>query len=168
MADFGTILKPDNYSLDLYCNSIIENVNAYAILGTVNTSQTVLPATPQLVNWGNTLDRIVYNIGEPNGTSFNLIKSGVYLIDFSISVDLPPTDAGQAQATLVVDGLNKGFDVAFSSVFQGAIGGAKLLLKGYATKLVSNPNPVNVSIRLSTIGPNFLYRYAQISITRVG
>ncbi len=168
MADFGTILNPNNYTLDLYCNSIKENSNAYAILGTVNSSTTVTPASPQTVNWAATTDRIVYQIGEPDSGSFNLIKNGVYLIDFNITVDLPSVDGGQGSVALIVDGTSKSFDVAFSSVTQGVQGSTKLTLKGYATKLSSNPNPVSVSIRLSTLVTNMVFRYAQISINRVG
>lgn len=167
MADFSTIVNASNASLDLYCNSIKENVNAYAILGTVNASTTVTPASPQTVNWASSTDSVVYQIGQPDSGSFSLVKNGVYLIDANITVDLPAVDGGQGQVALIVDGVSKTYDVAFSSVTQGVQGSTKLTLKGYATKL-SNSNPVVVSLRISTLVTNMVFRYAQLSITRVG
>ena len=168
MADFSTIVNASNTSLDLYCNSIKETVNAYAILGTASAATTVTPASPQTVNWATSTDSVVYQIGQPDSGSFTLTKNGVYLIDVNITVDLPAVDGGQGQVSLIVDGTNKTYDVAFSSVTQGAQGSTKLTLKGYATKLSSNPNPVSVSVRISTLVTNMVFRYAQLSITRVG
>jgi hypothetical protein len=166
MADFGTILRNEPNSLNLFCNSVVENQNAYVVFGTVNTATTITPASPLTLNWNGSTDKLIYNIDEPDSGTFRLINNGVYLIDFSTSVDLPAIDGGQGIAQLIVDGTVKSGDVAFSSAASGPQASIKLTLKGSVVK--TNPTPINVSIRLSTLTTNMVFRYGQISITRIG
>jgi len=167
MADFGTILNPNNNTLDLYCKSITtanEPNSAYAILSSTTSAVTVNPTTPVLLNWSTSQYQAYKNITVGGGgTTFTLEKIGNYLVDFNVALDSVSTAGFQNAVTLVVNGVDVSFDVAFGNgvsyyVYKGT-------LKAYVQKATSAP--VVISFRVNTLVVSGDHRYAQLSITKL-
>lgn len=165
MADFSTVLKPTNNTLDIYCRSVhTDTTDAYAILSSTITAVLVTPGSPVLINWASSPNQIYKNIVISGGnTLFTLTEIGTYLIDMSVALDVVSNAGAQNSVSLLVNGVSGTFDVGFSNstvnyVYKGTI-------KGYVVKIVDVP--LSVSFQVSTLVQNAQHRYAQLSIVKI-
>ena len=168
MADFGTILNPNNNTLDLYCNSITTNApsknGAYAILSSTTTSGTAFPGVPILIDWTTSGLQAYKNIVISGGnTLFTLQKIGNYQVDLNISLDLSTFAGCQSGVEILVNGTVTTFDVAYG------VTTSPYTYKGTLKAFVSKPTsaPVVLSFRVSALGFSSNFRYAQLSITKL-
>lgn len=168
MADFGTILKPDNNTLDLHCNSITtiapSNNYAFAILATTTAAVTAIPDSPIFINWSSSQLQAYRNITIGGGdTTFTLEKIGNYLVDLNVWLNLGTAVGAQNTVALFVNGTQVTFDVGFGN------GVSSYNYKGTLKAVVSKPTsaPVVISFRVATIIAPAEYRYAQLSITKL-
>jgi hypothetical protein len=168
MSDFGTILNPNNNTLDLYCNSITTTATsdnyAYAIL-TSTTAQVVVPSgVSTTLQWTSSPSKSFENITLSGVDSlFTLEKIGKYLVDFNISAEIPSFAGAQLGVELNVNGTSTTFDVGFSNGVS--IYNYKATLKA----LVSKPTDALVSLNFTLTATGFtgIFRYAQLSITKL-
>jgi hypothetical protein len=168
MADFGTILNPNNNTLDLYCNSITTNApsknGAYAILSSTTSAVSVNPGSPVSIDWSTSQFQAYKNITVGGGgTTFTLEKIGNYLVDFNVSLDLPANAGSQNSVSLLINGSSLSFDVGFGNgvsnfTYKGTI-------KAYVQKASSAP--VVISFSASTLVAPSTHRYAQLSIVKL-
>jgi hypothetical protein len=164
MADFSTIVNPSNTSLDLYCKSITSANSAYAILSSTTSSATVNPGTPVIINWTTSGLQAYKNITiGGGGTTFTLEKIGTYLVDFNISLDIVTNVGAQSSVSLLVNGSQVSFDVAYGN--GSTVYNYKGTLKAYVQKASSAP--VVISFSASTIVAPANHRYAQLSIVKL-
>jgi len=163
MADFSTIVKPSNTTLDLYCRSITSANAAYAVLSSTTNAVTVNPGTPVIINWATSQSQAYKNITIGGGaTTFTLEKIGNYLVDFNIALDMVATVGAQNSVSLLVNGSQVSFDVGYSA---GTGYNYKATLKAYVQKVSSAP--VVISFSASTILASANHRYAQLSIVNL-
>jgi len=162
----ANLTLPNAY-YSVYCNELFERQTALCIMGNNVNSQTVVPGTNQLVVWSDPASSIFEGVVLNPNTVFTLSSRGVYLIDFSITVDAPAATGAQGQVTLLVNGTGSGTDIAFS-VPSGELaqGNIKLTIKGFVEQI--NDTPSTVSFNLSSTVASFVFRYANLSITKVG
>jgi hypothetical protein len=161
MADFSTIVTPSNSSLDLYCHSITQSCNSYAVISTVQNTQTVAPSSPQLVDFSLASSTSLVNCSL-NGANnaITLLKKGIYLIDFNISAVIPSTAGVQSQLSCLINGNSDSFDIGY------AAGEYKSTIKTFAIN-VTDGTLTTVSFRLSALADNVGFRYAQLSIQKI-
>ena len=168
MADFSTIVKPSNTTLDLYCRSITtaapSNNQAYAILSSTTSAVTVNPGNPVLIDWTTSQYQAYKNITiGGGGTTFTLEKIGNYLVDFNVALDAVSTAGFQNSVSLLVNGSDLTFDAAYGNgvslyIYKGT-------LKAYVQKASSAP--VVISFRVNTLVVSGNHRYAQLSIVKL-
>lgn len=168
MADFQTIVKPSNTTLDLYCRSITtaapSNNQAYAILSSTTAAVAVNPGTPVFIDWATSQYQAYKNITVGGGgTTFTLEKIGNYLVDFNIALDMVANAGAQNSVSLLINGSVLSFDVGYGNsvsyyVYKGT-------LKAYVQKATSAP--VVISFQVSTLVASANHRYAQLSIVKI-
>ena len=169
MADFSTIVRPSNTSLDLYCNSVTTTApsanSAYAILSTTTALLPVVVGTPVLINWATSQLQAYKNITISGGdTLFTLGKIGNYQIELNANVDISNGAGEQCGVELLVNGTSTTFDVGFGNNTTSY--NYKATLKCLVTKPTSAP--VAISFRSSAQGAtNGAIRYAQLSIVKL-
>ena len=168
MCDFGTILKPDNTTLDLYCNSITTTApnqnGAYAILSSTTTSGTTPVGVPTLINWATSQSQAYKNIVISGGdTLFTLGKVGNYLVELNISLELPADVGAQHGVGMLVNGTPLTVDVGFGN------GVSFYIYKGTLKAFVSKPSddPVVISFQTTALIASSNQRYAQLSIVKL-
>jgi hypothetical protein len=168
MADFSTIVKPSNASLDLYCNSITTTAQsanyALAVLSSTTNQATVNPGTPVIINWATSQLQAYKNITIGGGdTTFTLEKIGTYLVDFSIALDMVANAGAQNSVNMLVNGSMITYDVGYGN--NVSYYNYKATLKACVQKVSSAP--VVISFSASTLVAPANHRYAQLSITKL-
>ena len=164
MADFSTIVRPSNTSLDLYCKSITSANSAYAILSSTTSTVTVNPGTPVLIDWATSQYQAYKNITVGGGgTTFTLEKIGTYLVDLNIALDLGSTAGAQNSVNLLINGSSLSFDVGYGNSVSNFT--YKGTLKAYVQKATSAP--VVISFSATTLVASAQHRYAQLSIVKL-
>jgi hypothetical protein len=168
MADFGTILNPNNNTLDLYCNSITTNApsknDAYAILSSTTAAGSAPPGIPTLIDWSTSQLQAYKNVTISGGnTLFTLEKIGNYQVDLNVWLDLSTFPGSQNGVELLVNGTVITFDVAYSN------GTTPYNYKGTLKAFVSKPSNAPVALSFSVSPTGFLgnFRYAQLSIIKM-
>lgn len=165
MADFGTILNPNNNTLDLYCKSITtaSSNNAYAILASTTASGNAPPSIPTLIDWTTSQLQSYKNITISGGnTLFTLEKIGNYQVDLNIWLELTTFPGSQNGVEVLVNGTVATFDVGYATTVP-------YNYKGTLKLFVSKPTsaPVVLSFRVSALGFSGNFRYAQLSIVKL-
>lgn len=161
----ANLTSPNTY-YNTYCNQSFEKQTALAVFSTGTNAQSVVPGSNQLVAFSSPssskLDGITLN---PDSNVLTLSARGVYLVDFNISVDLPQVAGAQATVAVLINGVQKSFDVAYTNN-TSPFSSVKLTLKEPITQ--NSDTPTTISFNLSTTGATIQYRYSQLSIMKIG
>jgi hypothetical protein len=161
----ANLTSPNTY-YNTYCNQSFEKQTALAVFSTGTNNQQVVPGSNQLVAFSSPssskLDGITLN---PASNVLTLSARGVYLVDFNISVDLPQVAGGQATVTVLINGVSKSFDVAYTNN-TSSYPSLKLTLKEPITQ--DSDTPTTISFNLQTLAATIQFRYSQLSITKIG
>jgi hypothetical protein len=164
MSDFGSIVKAGNDSLVLYCNRVVDSNNAYLVYATTTTIQTVVPATPQTLDFTSSQQKLAVGVDvNPANTIFTISKPAVYMVECSISANGLSSAGSQAQLNAFVNGTTVTFDVVFGSAGGGT--SSKVIVKFSVNQI--NTTPTTVSFTLGALVNNVDFRYAQLSITQI-
>jgi hypothetical protein len=100
-----------------------------------------------------------------NKTVFSLSTKGVYVVQAEISCDLPATGGCQATVELLVDGISKGFDVAYANPTT-TVSSVKQTIKSFVIQ--GSNAPQNISLRAATLVAPVQFRYANLTIFKIG
>jgi hypothetical protein len=164
MSDFGSILRNNGNNLTLYCDRVLDSNNAYAVYATTTTAQSVVPGTPQLIDFTSSQQKLLSGIDVNSAdTVFTITKPAVYMVECSVGANGLTSAGSQAQLTGVVNGTNITFDVVFGSASGGT--SSKVVVKFSVNQV--NTTPTNVSFQLSSLVSTVDFRYAQMSITQI-
>lgn len=168
MADFGTVLNSSNETLDLHCNSITTNAPsnnyAYAVLATTTASVVVPSGISTTLQWTTSQLQAYKNITISGAdTLFTLEKIGNYQVDFNIWIEVPSVAGSQMSVELLVNGTATTFDVGYTNGVS--LYNYKATLKAFVSKPTNAP--VSVSFRLNATAFTGVFRYAQLSITKL-
>jgi len=155
-----------NTHYSVYCNELFQKQTALCIMGNNAWSQTVIPGTNQNVVWAAPATSIFQGVVLNPNTVFTLSSRGVYLIDFSITADGPAANGAQGQVSLIINGVASGFDIAYArGTGEQSNSDVKLTLKGFVEQI--NDTPSTITFALSTTVSSYVFRYANLSITKV-
>lgn len=152
------------YNVD--CNQLFEKQNAYAVYASNVLSQAVVPGTNQLITFTNPIANVLSNITlNENKNVFTLTSRGVYLIDLNISVDLAATAGAQGIVNLFVNDQIQFGDVGYSNATV-VLSSVKLTCKSFVSQ--TSDTPTTISFQLVSLNAPMTFRYAQLSITKIG
>jgi hypothetical protein len=168
MADFGTVLNPDNTTLDLYCRSVNQSVGTpFLVFGTCSGLTQVLTPNQKIPlkfvsPQGSTLNGITIN------TDLNLItinSAGLYLADLNLQANAAPESGSQTVLTVELNGGSVFCDAGYGSTSQYS----NLKLTSKVPILVNPDAPTNIQyfIQNVAVSNSASFRYPQLSITKL-
>jgi len=164
MDTHNLITNGNNYNV--FADQFFERQDSYAVFSTVASSQLIAAGTNQLISYADA--NISASLGityNANKTVFTLSTKGVYVVQAEISVDLPASAGCQGSFELIVDGLSRGFDVAYASP-TAPTANIKQTIKSFVIQ--GSNAPQNISLRgTATLGAA-QFRYANLAIFKIG
>jgi hypothetical protein len=158
------ITNGNNYNV--FADQFFERQDSYAVFSTVASAQTVPAGTNQLISYTDAVASATLGITfNANKTVFSLSTKGVYVVQAEISCDLPATAGCQGTIELLVDGISKGYDVAYANSTT-ALTSIKQTIKSFVIQ--GSNAPQTISLRAATVVGPVLFRYANLAIFKIG
>ena len=158
------ITNGNNYNV--FADQFFERQDSYAVFSTVASTQTIPAGTNQLISYTDSFASATLGITfNANKTVFTLSTKGVYVVQAEISVDLPATAGCAGSIELLIDGVSKGFDVAYANATAPTTN-VKQTIKSFVIQ--GSNAPQTISLRgTATLGAA-IFRYANLAIFKIG